>query len=491
MAEAGRRVFIFGTDGLRPDQFDPEVMPTLHKLRLSGTVVDQYHAVYPTHTRVNISTLATGCTPARHGIVANVFRQVGATEDGIINTSDYRHLQSLDAYFEGKGIAAPTLGDIVDGRGKRLAIAATSTSGAGIIWNRNFPYRVVNPGSTYGRADLYSLRDKLGEVPDAGLPPKLDWVAYAVRAVTDIYLDDDEIEVIVLWLAEPDSSLHYYGIGSPETTAAMKGCDDALAHILDAMDRRGIRDQFDIIHLSDHGHSTVVARRTLAEHLDRARQSVPDLPPLLTASDYIYPDPSHGEPSPAALSRLIGWLQEQPWTGAILARDDIATSNPGVLPLSAAWGQSAYERVPLLAVSPAWSDAPNDFGVPGTVAAMTEHAALRSTHGSASPYELHAMASFTGPDFAEGKVSDLPAGAIDIAPTVLSLIGEPVPEWMQGRLLHETLRQSEGEPGEASIEQIGPAQIGDNGFSPVAHLHRVGDQRYLHLIENGHDQGFQ
>jgi hypothetical protein len=490
MAQAERRIFIFGTDGLRPDQFDPEIMPTLHKLRSSGTVVDQYHAVYPTHTRVNISTLATGCTPATHGIVANVFRQEGATEDGIINTSDYRHLQSLDAYFQGKGIAATTLGDIIDARGKRLAIAATSTSGAGIIWNRNFPYRVVNPNSAYGRADLYSLRDKLGEVPDAGAPPKLDWVDYAARAVTDIYLDDPEVEVIVLWLAEPDSSLHYFGVGAPETRTAMKGCDDALAHVLNAMDQRGIRDQFDIIHLSDHGHSTVVARRTLAEHLDRARQSFPDLPPLLTASDYIYPDPAHGEPSAAALSQLIGWLQEQPWTGAILARDEIAVSNPGVLPLSAAWGHASYERTPLLAVSPAWSDAINDFGVPGTVAAMTEHAALRSTHGSASPYELHAMASFIGPDFIEGQVSELPAGAIDIAPTVLSLIGEPVPEWMQGRVLHEILQSRAGEPGVVSVDEIGPVHIGDNGFAPVAHVHQVGEQRYLHKIQNGHTLDF-
>jgi hypothetical protein len=490
MAGTGRRVFIFGTDGLRPDQFDPDTMPTLHKLRSSGTVVDQYHAVYPTHTRVNISTLATGCTPAQHGIVANVFRQDGATEDGIINTSDYRHLQALDAHFDGQGIAVPTLGDIVDGRGNRLAIAATSTSGAGIIWNRNFPYRVVNPGSAYGRADLYSLRDKLGEVPDAGTPPKLDWVDYAARAVTDIYLDDPEIEVIVLWLAEPDSSLHYYGIGAPETIAAMKGCDDALAHILDAMDRRGIRDQFDIIHLSDHGHSTVVARRTLAEHLDRARQVVPDLPPLLTASDYIYADTSAGEPSSDALSHLIGWLQEQPWAGAILARDDIADANGGVLPLSAVWSGASGDRAPLLAVSPAWSDAVNDFGVPGTVAAMTEHAALRSTHGSASPYELHAMAGFSGPSFAEGHVSEIPAGATDIAPTVLTLLGESVPEWMQGRVLNEVLSKSSGEPGEASLIELAPENVGASGFEPVAEIHAVGDQRYLHRIRNGHNLDF-
>jgi hypothetical protein len=484
-----RRVLIVGTDGLRPDQFDPELMPTFAKLAEEGTRISQYHAVYPTHTRVNISTLATGCTPGKHGIVANVFRADGATEDGIINTGDYRHLQSLDMHVNGKGIAVPTLGDIIDQRGRRLAVSATSTSGAGIIWNRNFPYRVVNTNSTYGRADLYSLRDKIGEVPERGTPPTLDHLDYAARAVTDIFLDDDEIEVIVLWMAEPDSSVHYYGVGAPETRIAMRGCDDALAHVIEGMERRGIRDQFDIVHLSDHGHSTVVARRTLAEHLDRARQSLPGMPPLLTASDYIYPDFSQREPNRDEIEWLIDWLQDQTWTGTIFANDSLASASGGVLPFSAIWGEHVTERAPLLAVSPAWNESSNDFGVAGTVAAMTEHAALRSTHGSASPYELHAIAVFNGPDFLPGNVSEIPAGATDIAPTMLSLLGVDVPEWMDGRVLWETMSSAHGEPGEVSDIRIEPQRKDSNGFAPVLNLHQVGTSRYLHSALNGNSAG--
>jgi arylsulfatase A-like enzyme len=485
-----RRVLIVGTDGLRPDQFDPEIMPTFARLMDEGIRVRDYHAVYPTHTRVNISSLATGCLPGKHGIVANVFRHEGATEDGIINTSDYRHFQALDRYHDGKGIKVPTLGDLIDGRGKRLAIAATSSSGAGIIWNRNYPYRVVNTSTAYGRADLYSLRDKLGEVPEAETPPKLSHLEYAARAVTDIFLDDDEIEVIVLWMAEPDSSLHYYGIGAPETKTALKGCDDALARILDAMERRGIRDQFDIIYLSDHGHSTVVTRRTLAEHLDRARQAIPGLPALVTASDYIYPDPSERVPTRDELAGLIDWLQGQSWTGGIFAADPELAAMPGVFPLSAVWGSEVGDRAPLLSVTPAWSDAANDFGVPGTVAAMTEHAALRSTHGSISPFELHAIAVFNGPGFRAGEISEIPAGAIDIAPTLLTRLGAEVPGWMDGRVLWEVFERPDGEPGPVSHVMIEPETPARNGFQPSLSLHRVGDSRYLHSGSNGRDGEF-
>jgi hypothetical protein len=480
-----RRILIVGTDGLRPDQFDPDLMPAFNQLRQQGVTVENYHAVYPTHTRVNLSTLTTGCTPGKHGIVANVFRHAGATDDGIINTSDYRHLQALDHYCNGDGVAVPTLGDIIDARGKRLAVASTSSSGAGIIWNRNFPYRIVNTNSTYGRADLYSLRDKVGEVPDPGTPPKLDHVNYAARAVTDIFLDDEEIEIIVLWFAEPDSSLHYYGVGAPETRAAMKGCDDALAFVIEAMERRGVRDQFDIIHLSDHGHSTVDARRTLAEHLDRARNSVPDFPALLTASDFIYKDPAAGPVSKDEVCRVVDWLQNQPWAGAIFASDEIAEFAGGVFPFSSVWGSPVTDRAPLLGVSPAWSDSPNTFGVSGTVAAMTEHAALRSTHGSTSPYELHAVAVLSGPDFQNGTKSQVPAGATDIAPTLLHLLGEPVPEWMDGRVLYETLSRPAGEAGDVNEVAFEPDRAGSQGFRPVVHMHQVGETRYLNYVENG------
>jgi arylsulfatase A-like enzyme len=481
-----RRVLIAGADGLRPDQFDAGLMPTFARLAREGTRITDYHGVYPTHTRVNISTLATGCSPGRHGIVANVMRAEGVTEDGVVNTGDYRHLQALDRATGGRALMVPTLGDIVQERGKRLAIAAAATSGAGILWNRNHPYRVVNSLSTYGRADLYSLRDKLGEPPESTWPRTLDHVDYAARAVTDIFLDDDEIEVIVFWVAEPDSSLHYYGLGSPESHDAMRAVDHALAMILDAMDRRGIRDQFNVLLLSDHGHSTVRARRSLAEHLDRAARDLGGLPPLLTASDFVYADPAGPAPSRDEIARLIAWLQEQPWTGAVFASSAEHSGLPGVLPLASVWGELGHDRAPLLAVTPAWSGAENENGVPGTVAALTEQGALRSTHGAASPYDLHAFAALHGPDIVSGSVSDIPAGAIDVVPTILALLGLPAPDWVDGRVLWEAFQRREGESPEQRLTTIEPRTPHETGFTPRAILHQAGRQRYLHAVENGH-----
>ena len=65
-----RRVLIIGADGLRPDQVDPAVMPNVVALAENGVWFSDHHAVYPSHTRVNMSALASGTTRAPSTAVA-------------------------------------------------------------------------------------------------------------------------------------------------------------------------------------------------------------------------------------------------------------------------------------------------------------------------------------------------------------------------------------------------------------------------------------
>ncbi|MBA2452820.1 MAG: alkaline phosphatase family protein [Chloroflexia bacterium] len=486
MSSTNRRVMIVGADGLRPDLVDPELMPTYARLMAQGTRFAEHHAVYPTHTRVNMSSLTTGCAPGKHGVVANVMRVAGATPDGIIDTSNYGHLQALEGAECGPAILVPSLGEMLDAHDARVAVAATSSPGAGILWSRNHPYRMVNTNTAYDRADLYSLRAKLGELPPAGMEHRLERQRYAARAVTDIFLDDVESRLVVLWMNEPDSSLHYYGLGSPETHDAMRACDDALAHILDGMDRRGIRDQFDIFLISDHGHSTVKHHRSLAEYIDRAGIDLGNRLELTTSSDFVYASSLNGaQPSAKDLEPFVRWLQEQPWAGVVLGGTPEIASLSGVLPLSAAWNGHLNDRAPLLAVSPAWTDEINDHGVPGAVAALTEHVALRSTHGSVSPYDLHALAVAIGPSFQEGVINETPTGAIDIAPTMLTLLGITPPEHMDGRVVWEAMSDPQGDIQHGQTEVITPENEHPDRFNPELVLHRVGSTSYVHQGTNG------
>lgn len=478
---ARRRALVIVADGLRPDFVTPELLPVVTRLADRGVRFTDHHAVYPSHTRVNASTLATGVSPGRHGIVANTMLAPFATGDHIVDTADYRHLDALDQHTNGQALFVPTLSELLDSGGTRLVIAGTGSAGSNLLWTRQDRGRIVNLNSAYGLADLYDLREKLGEVPAPVDGPQVERMRYATRAVTELFLGDDANQVVVLWLSEPDSSQHRSGLGSPEALAAIRAVDACVDTVLNALDRRGIRDQFDLFFLSDHGHSTVMAHRTLGDYVRLARADLNGrLPVLATASDYIYAAPGAAEPSAKALAPLVAWLLAQPWAGLVLAgRSDLA-SLPGVLPLHRLWSGATNVRQPLLAVSPRWDALPNAYGVPGAVMALTTQAALRSSHGSASPYDMHAVLIASGPGLRERVTSALPSGAIDLLPTLLNLLGLPLPIHLDGRVLWEALRVPHGEPGECLTETIEPAVPASASIPGRVTLKHVGGSSYVH-----------
>ena len=60
-------------------------------------------------------------------------------------------------------------------------------------------------------------------------------------------------------------------------------------------------------------------------------------------------------------------------------------------------------------------------------------------HGSLSPFDMHNICFAAGPDFRQGMQDDLPSGNIDVAPTVLWILGVDPPQRLSGRILEEAL----------------------------------------------------
>lgn len=467
---------MIGADGLRPDQFDPKIMPTIDRLKREGTTFEQHRAMYPSHTRVNMTSLATGASPGQHGIVANTMLVPSATPDHIINTATFDHLDALDT-FDARGAQfVPSMSQVIHANGKRFAFTGTGTTGAALLWTFRNRSRLVHPSSAFNLADLYDLREKLGEIPGESIP-LIERNIWATRAVTDVFLPDDDIRAMTVWYAEPDSALHMYGLGSPEAETAMRNVDECVLQILDAMDRRGIRDQFDILFLSDHGHTTVRAHKSIREFLEDARAEIGDaVPPLATASDFIYPVPGTPPPNPNDLITLVEWLYAQPWVDIVSGPQEIANAIPSVMSLNDLWSGFTNDRAPLLAVSPAWNNDLNDFGVPGTVAALTTQSALRTSHGSLAPWDMRATLIASGPSFRHDHTSTLPTGAFDIAPTVLHLLGYDRPETMSGRILSEALMNAAEPPPSAQEFDLTVSTPG--GHHRTVNMATVGSTTY-------------
>src|SRR5258708_5216122 len=60
-------------------------------------------------------------------------------------------------------------------------------------------------------------------------------------------------------------------------------------------------------------------------------------------------------------------------------------------------------------------------------------------HASLSHYDMHNTLIAAGPDIRAGWVDKLPSGNVDVAPTVLAILGIPASEPLDGRVLCEAL----------------------------------------------------
>jgi hypothetical protein len=92
-----------------------------------------------------------------------------------------------------------------------------------------------------------------------------------------------------------------------------------------------------------------------------------------------------------------------------------------------------------------WKPDPSSNGTPGLICSdYSGYGPGGGMHGSLSRFDLHNTCVASGPDFRKGAQDDLPTGNIDIAPTILWILGvEPDPK-PSGRVLTEALAQEVG-----------------------------------------------
>jgi hypothetical protein len=90
-----------------------------------------------------------------------------------------------------------------------------------------------------------------------------------------------------------------------------------------------------------------------------------------------------------------------------------------------------------------WNDKKNQFGVPGMIDADWERAAGKGTHATLSRFDMHNTLIAAGPSLRRGTTDDYPTGNLDLAPTILNILGVTPPQKMDGRILGEALAASD------------------------------------------------
>jgi arylsulfatase A-like enzyme len=471
-AGTGRRAIVMIMDGLRPDEITPATTPNLDAMARAGVRFTDSHAVFPTVTRANSSSITTGLLPARHGIRSNMFYAPDAVEGGRLNTGDHRHLESLRRLRGGRVLRAEALGERVHRAGGRTAVVSTGSPGSALLQHPQVAECgdvLVNPALQVG-IELAAVEAKLGPVP-AKLVPNTAQNAYFTRIITEVLLPEVGPRLIHFWHTDPDATQHALGVGHPTTMAAIRAADANLGTILAALERLGLADETDVIVTSDHGFCSFSGELDLRAELVRAGLQSEERDGVVVIGEQIYVR-AGGAERVAAIVALLARLEA---VGPIFTGARGAPVLPGTLDLAAIGADGDY--TPDIVFSKTWTSQPNEHGYPGTTWSMMAPAANAASHGTMALWDIRNTLIAAGPDFKRGLTSDVPAGAIDVAPTLLHVMGLPQPEGLDGRVLGEAL--VEGPAPSAVVVERSELRAEADGYQQTVRFSTVGETRYL------------
>lgn len=421
-------VLIFAVDGLQPSQVTDELMPNLAAFASGGVFFENHHAVYPSVTRVNAASIMTGCRPGQHGLVGNtlLIREYDPTRAFSALVPELISVVKKT----GRLLLRPTLAEIVSDCGKRFASVGTGSSGNSFIHHPNPAAecgKTIHPEFTLPESLGPAITSRFGQWPEQTQPDH-SRNGYAARVLTEYVLDDHGL--VVYWCDEPDRSQHAAGVNSEQGREALKIADDVFGKVVERLDKNGTLNETDVMIVSDHGYSTsrgVVDIQSLAEH---------DCPvPVILGSNaasvlFWVPDRRTG-----TVDRLAEWLMRQPWCGPVTV-PDAHGGIEGALP-SRIVGLEG-ERAPDLSMSFTWVSESNDAGVPGLAYTAGMGIGL-GDHGSLSRHEMRNTLIAGGPSFKSGVRTGTPSGNVDLAPTILRILGLQGGGAMDGRVLEEAL----------------------------------------------------
>jgi arylsulfatase A-like enzyme len=448
-AGKARHVVIVVMDGLRPDSVTAEDMPNLSRLATSGTFFTRHHPVYVSSTEVNGTALATGARPARSGVLANREYRPDVELLAPVDTQNEWAAWKGDQVSNGKWIRVETLPQIVRAAGGKTVVAGTKP--VAMLWDRSWANRTVDQPTLYnGDTIPGALKDSLvasfGPIPtslDNRLFPNVAQDHWTTRALIDKLWANGLPALSVLWLSEPDYAQHGAGPGSKVARAALKSSDDCLGKVLAALDQAKLRDQTDVFVASDHGFSTVAQGIDVFDDLTRKGGfdlggmfvEKPEKGSILTVGlggSSMYYVTDH---DPELTARLVKHLQGSLYTGVIFTKG----GSEGTFKLADAGLDTP--NAPDVLISMRWSaEKPNREGaMPGAL--LADGKGYRSgagTHSSLSRFDMNNTLIAAGPDFKAGFRNQAPSASHDLAPTVLDILGIPVPKaGMDGRVLRE------------------------------------------------------
>ena len=438
------RVVVVVFDGLRPDMVTPERMPNLAAFAKESLWFREARSVFPSMTRVATSSMSTGAPPALHGIVGNSFYDREITPDFVLDTSLPEDLALAESRLGGALILPETLGDRLSANGRSFAVVHSGSAGSTYAINPradangHWTFSVMGRECTRTPHAVDEVIERFGPLPPRTLP-RFAETEYVTRVFTEHVLGNMDPDVALIWFNEPDTSFHYKFLVSHDTSAIMRAVDAAFGRILATIAERADAGEIGIIVASDHGQIS--------------SSGIADMATLLTKAGHKAARASDRSINGAAITvtggnmgeirmvdgdmerrdRIAHWLMQHDDIGMVFTPSDDPVHGAVAGTFSNALVGLDHARQPELTYVLRSSIDDDLHGLPGLGLITGGVPVGGGMHGGLNRHELNTVLILGGAarDGA-ALVSDASSGIIDIAPTVLDLLGLAAPASMRG-----------------------------------------------------------
>jgi arylsulfatase A-like enzyme len=225
-------VLLLSMDGLHPADLAATELPALDRMAREGARAERMTPEFPTNTFPNHVSLVTGVSPERHGIVNNRF------------VDPERGPYSYDS--DPTWLEAEPLWSIVDRHG--IVSASFHWVGSEGPWRSGHGPRHWRP------FDARTLES-------AKVDQIIAWLTLPAA---------ERPRLVTAWFHGPDAAGHRHGPRSPEALAALENQDAQLARLQAALDAADAWSETTLIVVSDHGMHPVDRSVNLQGLLDDA-----------------------------------------------------------------------------------------------------------------------------------------------------------------------------------------------------------------------------
>ncbi|MCF0052458.1 alkaline phosphatase family protein [Dyadobacter sp. LJ53] len=475
--ERNKTLIVF-FDGLRPDYITAEQMPNLFVFSQKASHGKQHHSVFPTVTRVNSSSYATGSYPGTHGLLGNSIYFPKVSPNKAIGTT-YEDLIKVQESESGKLLTGISLGEALENAGEKMMVFSSGTTGQAFLQNHKIGKgAIINHELILPESFKEQVFSEIGPMPKGtgDVFIKHKWVT---DALLHYGLKNDGPLVSAIWMSDPDGAAHRYGIGSDQAVAAIKYVDAQFGRILDSLASRGLREKYNILISTDHGFVTHTGKQNLSDLLiSEGLKKDKESDDVVIAEGAIYVK-NHDQ---TVIRKIVETLHKTDWIGAVFTKPKKKGNMTGSVKGTLSFDAIHYNhptRTGDILVAPNWNDDKNDKGYAGT-----DLSGGVAGHGGSSPYEINIALFTDGPDFRDAVKSELPTSNVDIAPTILALYSLQIPPQMDGRALSEFIDDQKSpseKSGKVTIETKASYPWGTYNLS--LELSVLGKYKYINFTK--------